>query len=387
MVLIMRILLTGGGTAGHINPAISIAHYICRRQPGAEVMFAGSRGGLEEKLVSREGYEIRTVDLQGFSGKVSPAGFIYNIKTIQKVLKALPAARRLMREFKPDAVIGTGGYVCFPFLYEAAKEGIPCLIHESNAMAGKTTRMLEKYADKVMLGFADCADWYKNKDKLVVTGNPLREGLTTAGREKARQELGIDPEEKLVVSVWGSLGARDMNHMTAAFMKLSQQNRTFFHIHATGANGYKWFPQLLEEMGVSRERLDIREYIHNLPVVMQAADIILCRAGAMTVSEVCAAGLPSIIVPSPNVAANHQEKNARALEKQGAAVVLLEKDCTPELLYKTVMDLINDPERLKHMRSAAMGMAVYDADKRIYDTVMQTIREKSKAGSEHHQIN
>lgn len=372
----MRILLTGGGTAGHINPAISIAHYFSGRQPRSEVLFAGSKGGLEEKLVGREGFEIRTVDLQGFSGKLSPSGLVYNIKTVHKVLKALPAARRLIREFAPDAVVGTGGYVCFPFLYEAAKAGIPCLIHESNAMAGKTTRMLEKYADKIMLGFADCAEWYKRKGKLVVTGNPLREGLTALGREKARQELGIGLQDQLVVSVWGSLGARDMNHMTAEFMNIASTQACFYHIHATGANGYKWFPQLLEQMGVSGDRIQVREYIHNMPVVMQAADLILCRAGAMTVSEICAAGLPSILVPSPNVSANHQEKNARALERQGAAVVLLEKDCSGAILYRTVTDLLSDPERLRRMRAAAAGMAVYDADSRIYQTIMQTIREK-----------
>lgn len=373
----MRILFSCGGTAGHINPALAIAAGIRRRKPEAEILFGGSRGGMEERLVAAAGFDIKTIPMQGMSRKLTPKALWYNAKTAVYTLNAIPAAKKILKEFKPDAVFGTGGYACFPFLRAADAMGIPTMIHESNALAGKTTRALEKHCDRILLGFEAARSAFAQPDKPIWTGNPITADMTLK-REAVREKYGLPKDMPVVLSAWGSLGAREMNRIMADYFACAAKDTSYLHIHATGRFGIKWFPGLLEERSIHRENTEVREYIQNLGEVMQGADLILCRAGAMTMTEVCCAGIPAIIVPSPNVAENHQEKNARALEAGGAAEVILEKDCSGALLYARVRALLDDDARRAEMRRGAHGMAVWDAEERIWQILLELLAEKTK---------
>ncbi|MBR6556943.1 MAG: UDP-N-acetylglucosamine--N-acetylmuramyl-(pentapeptide) pyrophosphoryl-undecaprenol N-acetylglucosamine transferase [Clostridia bacterium] len=373
----MKIFFSCGGTAGHINPALAIAAGIRKRKPEAEIVFGGSRGGMEEGLVAAAGYEIVTIPMQGLSRKLTPKGIWHNAKTLCYLMRAVPSAKQILLEHAPDAVIGTGGFACFPFLYAAHSLGIPTMLHESNALVGKTTKFLQNRCDRILIGFDAARKCFKDPAKPVWTGNPITADMTLR-RDAVREKYGLPKDMPVVLSAWGSLGAREMNRHMADYFACAEKDDTFLHIHATGKFGKKWFPELLHERGIDRPNTDVREYIENLAEVMQGADLILCRAGAMTMTEVCCAGLPAIIVPSPNVSENHQEENARALEAQGAAEVILEADCSGALLYARVRELLDSPDVRARMRSAGHGMAVWDAEERIWKELCDLLREKSE---------
>ena len=372
----MKILLSGGGTAGHINPALAIAAGIKKRKPEAEIFFGGS-GGMETRLVTAAGYEIVTIPMQGLSRSLTPKGIRYNIKTLYNLTQALPMAEKILSERQPDAVIGTGGFVCFPFLYAAHKLGIPTMIHESNALIGKTTQFLEKKCDRILIGFDEARKRFRNPKKPIWTGNPITADMSLK-RDEVREKYGLPKDMPVVISAWGSLGAKAMNLQIADYLACAEKDGSYLHIHATGQFGCRWFPELLQERGINRPNTDIREYIQNLAEVMQGADLILCRAGAMTMTEICCAGLPAIIVPSPNVVENHQEHNARVLEAQGAAEVILEKESSGALLYARVRELLDSPETRERMRRAGLDMAVWDAEERIWNELCGLLREKNK---------
>ena len=282
-------------------------------------------------------------------------------------------AKRVIREFRPDVIVGTGGYASFPALKMGARLGIPTAVHESNAVPGLTTRMVAKDVDRIMVSFEDSRSQYAHPERVQVTGTPVREEFLYGDREKARAELGLD-DKPLIVSAWGSLGAREMNKKIAVFMKEEARDGLFRHVHATGSYGWRWMPEYVKDLGLNltdHPQLDMREYIYNMPQLLAAADLMICRAGAATISEICASGIPCIMVPSPNVTDNHQEKNARVLEHHGAAMVIREADCTGESLYEAAKELLSDPERLRAMRAAARNMAVVDAAEQIYGVICQ----------------
>ncbi len=371
----MKVMLTGGGTAGHINPALAIAKYIRQRRPSAEILFVGATGGMEERLVTQAGFELKTYKVSGILRSFTPSAIAKNIRAAARLVGAMRAAGKLVDEFKPDIVIGTGGFASYPAVKAAANRKIPTLVHESNVMPGKTNKQLAACCTHVLLCNEDTLKHFAQKEKCIVTGNPLREGMVLADRAAAKKQLGI--EGRLVYSAWGSLGARDMNKMTAGLFKLEQDNAASFkHIHSTGSSGYEWMPDLVKSLGVDLEKcpnIDMREYVFDAPTVMAAADLILCRAGAMSVSEVCATGTPAIIVPSPYVADDHQRYNARSLSDRGAAVYLEEADATPEKVFELVNSLLSDPERLENIRKNALGMAIFDATERIYDIICKYV--------------
>lgn len=367
----MKILVCGGGTGGHINPAIAVAGFIRARRPETGILFAGAARGMEEKLVPAAGFELKTVDISGFKRSLSPSAVVFNIGAGWRMLKARREAMKIVKEAAPDVVFGTGGYACYPYVRAAAKLGIPVVLHESNALPGKAVQAAGKFADKILLGFPEAREKLSRelRSKVVVTGNPIRAGMNVADKQTVKKALGYDG--KLVLSFWGSLGAREMNKMMAEYIRLETEEKPgFTHVHATGSYGWRWMPDLVKEKGVDLTQcpdVDMREYIHNMPELLAAADLVICRAGAMTMIEIAATGTPAIIVPSPNVAENHQESNARAMESRGAAVVILEKDCSGEKLYETTKELLADGERLKEMSRAALRGAILDADERIYD--------------------
>ena len=367
----MNLIFTCGGTAGHINPAIAVANMMKERYPDCNILFIGAVGHMEEKLVPQAGYEVKCLPGSGLSRKLNFAGIKKNLYAVKCVLDAVGACKKIFREFKPDVVIGTGGYASFPALYAAQTMGIPTCVHESNALPGMTTKLAANKASRVLVAFEESVKHYKNPDKVEVVGMPVRKEFLSTTREAARAELGV--QGHVVVSAFGSQGAKVMNETVADMMALEKKDGfPFHHIHATGSFGKEWMPQRVKDNGVDYETvpaLDIREYIYNMPTVMAAADVIVGRAGSATCNEIAAAGIPCILIPSPNVTNNHQEKNARVLEEGGGAVVLLEKDCTPETLYSLINGLLADESRRADMSQKLRSQVKLDSTERICDIV------------------
>ena len=345
----MNLIFTCGGTAGHINPAIAVANCMRERHPDCRILFIGATGHMEEKLVPQAGYELKCLPGSGLSRGKNLAALKKNVNAVKCVLSAVKECKKIFREFAPDCIIGTGGYASFPALYAGAQMGIPTCVHESNAVPGLTTKLAASRASRVLVAFEESVQYYKHPEKVEVVGMPVRREFIYTRREDARRELGLSPEEPLVVSAFGSLGAKVMNQTVAELFRLEQENGfPFRHIHATGSFGWEWMPELVKEKGVDlskTDRIEMREYIYNMPTVMAAADVIISRAGAATCNEIAASGTPCILIPSPNVTNNHQEKNARVLEEAGGAVVVLEKDCTPGKLYELIRSLLADEDR------------------------------------------
>jgi len=331
--------------------------------------------------VPREGFRLETVRIGSFWRKLTPKAIIHNVKMISIRRKSLARAKTLLREFKPDAVIGTGGFASYPAVAAAQAMGIPTAIHESNVRPGLTTTVLAKKANLVMLGFADGAQHYPAGTNTLFTGTPVRADILYKRKADAKRELGL-PDIPLVVSFWGSLGSREMNKMTAEFIQLECAEKSeFSHIHSTGSFGWKWMPELVSSLGVdlaAQSRVDMREYIYNMPTVLAAADVVICRGGASTLSEIITSATPAIIVPSPNVAENHQEYNARALERAGGAVVLLEKEVTGKRLFDEVKKLLADRETTDKMSEGLRSMAVLDSTERIYEAIRGLAESKKQ---------
>ena len=369
----MNLIFTCGGTAGHINPAIAIANMMKERYPDAKILFIGATGHMEEKLVPQAGFEVKCLPGSGLSRKLNLAGIKKNLHAVKCVLDAVKECKRTFREFKPDVVIGTGGYASFPALYAAQSMGIPTCVHESNAVPGVTTKMAANKASRVLVAFEESVKHYKQPDKVEIVGMPVRREFLYTTKEQARQELGLSGH--VVVSAFGSQGAKIMNETMADMMPLEQKDGfPFHHIHATGSFGKEWMPKRVRDNGVDCENvkeLDIREYIYNMPTVMAAADIVIGRAGSATCNEIAASGTPCILIPSPNVTNNHQEKNARVLEEGGGAVVVLEKDCSPEKMYGLIRSLLDDEARREEMSRKLHTMVHLNSTERICDIVEQ----------------
>jgi len=370
----MRVIFTCGGTAGHINPAIAVAGEIKNRFPDTEFLFIGAEGKMEMDLVPREGYKIVGVKITNISRSISVKGMVHNIKTAGNVITSLGKARRIIKEFKPDLVVGTGGYVCYPVLKAAADMHIPTAVHESNAVPGLTTKMLSSVVDKIMVGFEESRAHYKYTDKVVVTGTPVRGEFASFTREEAKEKLGLDPEKPLVLSVWGSLGAQYMNNVICSIVPKLDGNE-FNLVHSTGSKYYEGVCEKLGDLDALRSKgIDVRSYIYDMPVVMAAADLVMCRAGASTLSELIYLGKPAIIVPSPNVTNNHQEKNARVLEAAGAAKVFVESDFEETEFLSTLRSLVSDSAAIEEMSRGMKSLATDDATGSICDMLLELVK-------------
>ena len=372
-----RVIFTCGGTAGHVNPAIALAQLMRREDPETAFLFVGAERGLEKDLIPKAGYDFRTVHISSFHRSFKPREIRHNLISVCNLLRAPREARGILREFSPDAVIGTGGYASYPMVKAAARAGVPTVVHESNMVPGLTTEMLEPFADRILVGFESCRQHYKHPEKVAVTGTPVRGDFFDLTREEAKRRLGVDDGRPLIVSFWGSLGASGMNRQMADFLALEAKKEPFHHIHGAGEAGYPLLLALLEEKGVdlkSHPALDVREYIYDMAAVMRAADLVVCRAGASTISELTALGVPALIVPSPYVTNNHQEKNARALEEAGGAAVLLEKDSSGQALFQAACGILHDKERRTGMEKAMASLGIRDAAERIYQTVLEVCK-------------
>ena len=327
----MRIILCGGGTAGHINPAIAVAEEIIDTEPASEILFIGRTGGRENELVRKAGIRLQTLPIKGLKRSLSPE----NISRIRDALLARRRAEKIIKEFKPDVILGTGGYVCWPVISAGRQLGIPVAIHESNITPGLTTKLLARSCNAVFLSQEKTKEYLPRKAKTFVVGTPLRKEFTSLSRSECRRKLGLKEDDILLISFGGSIGADKINHAMIEVMKsYSAKDEHITHIHATGERYYKSLPD--EDKDFDKNKCKIKAYIDNMPTIMKAADIAVCRSGAMTITELCAAGVVPILIPSPNVTGNHQYMNARLLSDLGAAEIIGEKELTTKALTEAI---------------------------------------------------
>lgn len=370
----MKVIFTCGGSAGHVNPALAVAQQFKLRQPGCEILFVGAERGMEQRLVTQAGYPIKTVKVSTFERSWSWKVLKHNVGSAFKLPVGQHEAAVLLKEFKPDLVVGTGGYASYPAVHEAARRHIPCALHESNAIPGLTTKALANQVDLVMVGFPEAAAYYKDAKKVAVTGTPVRGEFFSLDRERARLELGLTDIQPLVVSFWGSQGAGHMSERTVEFVeRWAAEGRRFHYVHAAGRD-YEKMTAELARRGVAVAEGEVRPYIDNMPVVMAAADLVICRAGASTIGELTALGKPAILVPSPFVAANHQFKNAKVLADRGGVELIEENDCTGGDLYRAALELLADGNRRAAMGKALRGLAAPHAAQDIYENLVALIK-------------
>ena len=366
----MRILFAGGGTGGHINPAISIADYIRKKDKDFEGLFIGTQHGLETKLVPKAGYPIRYIDICGFDRR----RIWKNAEVLYKLAKSRQDCRKILREFKPDAVVCTGGYVSGPVAMAAAKLHVPAIIHEQNVYPGLTVRGSEKYVNYVAVSFAETINHMKTPDKCVLTGNPIRAEILKTDHAEARRKLGLS-QKPFVLVFGGSLGAAKINETMIGVLQKMNAEKKVQVLFGTGDRNYQEIAQKLREQKIElNSEIQVVPYIDNMDVVMSAADLVVARSGAITVSEIAALGKPSILIPSPNVVRNHQEQNAREFEANGAAIVITEDTLSPKNLYTKIMEMISDPTRLAKMGSNVKKLAKTDALDSIYQLVLKMIK-------------
>lgn len=365
-----------------MNPALALAGLIRERQPGSEILFVGAHRGIEKELIETAGWPFRAVEVSNFHRSLQRREIRHNLVSLRNFLRSPGEARALLREFPAELVVGTGGYASYPMIQAAAKLGIPTAIHESNAIPGLTTRLLEKHADLIMVGFEECRKNYRHPEKVLVTGTPVRGDFFLLTKKQAKQKLGMDDGRPLIVSFFGSLGAAEMNREMARFLALEASGGArFHHVHGAGAIGCKRMDEYLREAGVDLTRtpgLEVREYIRNMSELMRAADLVICRAGASTISELTALGVPAIIVPSPNVTHNHQESNARVLADAGGALMILEKDSSGQALYDAACAILQDDGRRREMSAAMASLGAIDASERILKAVLALPRQRQK---------
>lgn len=374
----LRVLLAGGGTAGHINPALAIAEIIKSHHPDAEFCFAGNPNKLEAKLIPENGYRFEPIMVEGFQRKLNAQNIKRNVKALYYLCSTGKQAKRIIKEFKPDLVIGTGGYVSGPVVRKAAQMGIKTAIHEANAFAGVTTKLLSKKADKIMLTVKETKNLEQSvMSKTVVTGLPIRKAFELKSKAEAKIELGFDENEICILSSGGSLGARVLNENMARVFKWYQNNDVKVnHIHSYGTYaGYSNFVKSLEEQGVtvnSNKRLIVKEYV-NMPLCMAAADLVITRCGASTLAELEAVGRGAILIPSPMVAENHQYHNGMVLQNAGAGFVFEEKDLKENTIIDKISELISDPEKLKKLSDNSAALYISDTNDRIYNAIKPLI--------------
>ncbi len=368
----MKVLLAGGGTGGHINPAIAIANTIKDHDKNAEIAFIGTKKGLENKLVANAGYPIYHIEMRGLRRSLS----LSNLKTAYYYFTAPHKAKKLLLALEPDVVIGTGGYLCWPLLHAAAKLGIPTAVHESNAIPGKAVKMLEKEVDRIYINFPGTVDYLREKDKIRCVGNPL---IAPPALEKSgdlKKSLKIPAGTKhVILSFGGSLGAERINEEVLCLMSsLSAKNPEIFHIHATGKIEHEAAMAKAAEYGLDRcPNIRLVEYIYDMPLWERIADAVICRAGAMTISEMALLGVPCILIPSPNVVNNHQYENAKRLADAGAAILLEEKFLTPNVLYDSVCDILYHKETAQRLSKNIKSFANPEAKEEIYEDLRMLV--------------
>jgi len=356
----MRAILTCGGTGGHIYPAIAIADKIKEKDPNAKILFIGTKTGMENRLVPAAGYEIKGIDASGFKRRK----VIENIETLHNISRGGKEAENIIKEFKPDVVIGTGAYVTGIVLLHAHKLHIPCIIHEQNALPGLTNKLVSNFADRIFISFKGTEKAFHHPNRVVFSGNPIRSDFVNLSKQQCREMLGFSNDEIIVLATGGSLGAEKINKEILDFAnKIKRLNIKLLFV--TGKRYYEEYKDKCNNQNVK-----IIDYANNMPSLMMASDVIISRAGAIALAEITAAAKPSILVPSPNVTNNHQYHNAKALADAGAAILIEEKDLCEGLLSSSILSLLEKPEELKKMSANAKALAAYNAADIIFDSLI-----------------
>ncbi len=370
----MNVIFTCGGTGGHIIPAIAVADILKERRPDSKILFIGGENNMEDELVPKAGYPLVNLSTSCFARGKSIASLRHNIRAVKRIWRSVQKCKKVIRDFDADVIVGTGGYASFPALMAGTLLKVPTCVHESNAMPGLTTRLIANRVDRVLVCFPESVKYYRSPKNVEVVGMPVRREFIYTDKEKARQELSLDARP-LIVSAFGSQGAKAMNEMVAELFALEKADGyPFRHIHAVGSYGWEWMPEYVRRKGIDLgedKGIVMKEYLHNMPTVVAAADVVISRAGASSCNEIAASGTPCVLIPSPNVTDNHQEKNARALAEGGGAVLMLEKDCSAQKLYEEITTLLKDKERYSRMQKALQKMVVPDSAERLCDILIQ----------------
>ncbi|MBZ2173675.1 undecaprenyldiphospho-muramoylpentapeptide beta-N-acetylglucosaminyltransferase [Schnuerera sp. xch1] len=366
----MKYLITGGGTGGHIYPALAIAWEIKNRHSDATILYVGTKKGLESELVPKEGFDFKTIRVKGMPRKINKESLI----AVKELVLGLIDSNKIINNFKPDVVIGTGGYVCGPVVYVASKKNIPTLIHEQNAFPGITNKILSRYVDKVLITFNKSKKYFKHKDKVIATGNPVRKSILDVDKKKAYSDLSISSSIPFIVSFGGSGGQKKLNDAMSYVIEKNITNNNIQIIHVTGKRFYDEFMKRLEVKKISvSQNIRVVPYLYDMPKVLNIADLVITSAGAITLAEISAIGVPSILIPKGYTAENHQEYNARAFEEKGASYLVLEKDLSGKVLYEIINRTIVDKNKLIEMAEKAKMLGNTNSVEKIVDIIDETI--------------
>lgn len=359
----MRVILSGGGTGGHIYPAIAIGQKIREENPDADIIYVGIKGGPEEKIAQKNDYEFRSIDAMGLPRKINKRLF----KAIFKNLKGFKEAKEIIKDFKPDLVIGTGGYVCAPILYQASKAKIPAIVHESNSYPGMASKFLSKKVDRVLISYKEAAKHFKNQANIVVTGNPVRNNFSLSYTDEDLKNLDIDKNIPVVFSFGGSNGSFALNKAVIEMSK--DMNGEFYLLHQTGNRFYDDFLEKCEKS----KYIKVFKYIDNIDLFYAVSDLVIASSGAMSLAEISSVGRPSILIPKAYTTENHQEYNARTYVDHGASLMILEKDLTGSYLKNQIMSIIKDEQKIKQMGEKARDLADEEALDKIYQQIKELI--------------
>lgn len=366
----MNIVVSGGGTGGHIYPALALIREIKKEAKDAAFLYIGTERGLESNLVVRENIPFQSIHITGFKRKIS----FENVKTVIRFLKGVRQSKRMLKDFKADVVIGTGGYVCGPVVYAAYKLGIPTIIHEQNSVPGLTNKFLSRYVDGIAVCFEEAKEFFP-ENKVVLTGNPRASEVLNQDGKKGRASVGLKNDQPVVLIVGGSRGAKPINEAVLRSLSMLGQ-KPYQVLYITGDVHYEEVKKEVDLIG-NPQNVVIKPFVHNMPEILAGTDLTVARAGATTLAELTSLGIPSILIPSPYVTNNHQEKNARALSDHHAAKILLEKDLSGQKLVEEIDRILLDHEQLTEMKKAAKSLGIPDAAKRVYD-LMKNLVEKRK---------
>ncbi|WP_302822385.1 undecaprenyldiphospho-muramoylpentapeptide beta-N-acetylglucosaminyltransferase [Eubacterium callanderi] len=368
----MKILVAAGGTGGHIYPGLAIADKLKERLPDAEIVFIGSQVGMEKNIVPKEGYPIEYIRVRGFERELS----LETLAAVKGIFDGISDSKKVLKRHQPDLVVGTGGFTCGPLLLETAKRGIPTMIHEQNAYPGKTNRMLGKKVDRVAISFKEAAEYFP-EDKTFLAGNPVRDVFKQTDRKALRDKLGLKESQRLVVIMGGSQGAGSINNAAASFIVRNADNPEIVVYHLTGRGQYDKVLEKLKENGVKLDdcrNINVLAYSNDVHTLIGAGDLVVSRSGAMSVAEIAAVGIPSILVPYPMAAGNHQEFNARVITDNGGGILIHDAELTPDLLAETIPALLRDEKGLEKMRKATKERAILDAGDRICAEALKLIK-------------
>lgn len=364
----MKVIISGGGTGGHIYPAIAIGQKLQENIANTQILYVGIKGGPEEKIAEKYGYDFHPIEGMGIPRKIGKR----LLKSLVKNMNGFKQARKIIKEYQPDIAIGTGGYVCGPIIYQAAKFGIPTIVHESNSYPGVTSKFLSKKVDKLCLSYKEAIDRFKYKDNIVVTGNPVRTNFTNVFSKEDLDKLGIDKDLPVVFSFGGSNGSFAMNKAVSAMA--DKLDGSFFLLHQTGKLHYDKFMEETE----ANKYLKVFPYIDNIGLFYAVSDLVIASSGAMSLAEISAVGKPSILIPKAYTTENHQQYNAQTYVDNNAALMILEKDLSAGLLYETIMSIISDEDKLAKMGEASASLSDEGASEKILDLVLELTNTNDK---------